>query len=387
VISYSFVEALSMLTRRPTCRFAQQLGGLSKRYLTSSDFSKLEHDMWQSGAEAYDNTFGKVTSQATIHLLDAAGVERRKSMMRRFVSSVTPATFPAVNAPAVPSPRAPMEAALPVEPANRFRVLDVATGPGMIASEAAARGADEVVGVDISSEMLVRAKPVAEAYPGVVSFELGDAEALPVTDSSFDAVIIGFGLLHLPSPQLAIDEAFRVLKPGGRLAFSVWDEPERSLGFGLILDAIAKHGDPHVKLPAGPDGKPPLPFFHFASAKNSTAALTSAGFEDVVFQRIPVQAALPDVDSLFQMCLTATARTRAMLEMNSEAQRQAIRASMAAEVRARFSGVWLDGKSRTTSYTDVIPGTDAPLFDGRPSGRNAVMIPMDAVVVSAAKPH
>ena len=118
-----------------------------------------------------------------------------------------------------------------------------------------------------------------------------------------------------------------------------------------------------------------------------TALTQALGCQGATFERIPVQASLENTDDLYQIFANGTARTRATLDMQSDAQRQAIRQAVAAEVAAKFSGVWLMNSSRLTSYsTTVIPGTDAPLLDGRPSGRNSCMVPFDAVVVSAAKP-
>jgi len=103
------------------------------------------------------------------------------------------------------------------------RVLDVATGPGYVAARAAARGA-AAVGVDIAAAMVSLA---ARRHPEL-EFRQGDAEALPFADASFDAVLGNFVMLHLGRPEQAAAEFARVLAPGGRLALTVWDLPQRS---------------------------------------------------------------------------------------------------------------------------------------------------------------
>ena len=95
------------------------------------------------------------------------------------------------------------------------RVLDVATGAGYIASAAAQRGAD-AIGIDFSA---VQVQMARNRYPSV-RFEQADAEALPFDPQSFDAVVNGFGMCHLPNPDIALREAFRVLKTGGRIALT-----------------------------------------------------------------------------------------------------------------------------------------------------------------------
>jgi SAM-dependent methyltransferase len=87
----------------------------------------------------------------------------------------------------------------------------------------------------------------------------GDAEALPFSTSGaehsaglFDAVTCNFGVLHLGRPEDFFAEAHRVLRPGGRLAFTVWAAPPATEGFAITLGALGEHGDPNVALPAGP---------------------------------------------------------------------------------------------------------------------------------------
>jgi ubiquinone/menaquinone biosynthesis C-methylase UbiE len=100
--------------------------------------------------------------------------------------------------------------------------LDVCTGPGHLAGEAAARGA-LVDAVDFSEAMVWEAKA---RFSGI-GFMEGDAEALPYDDVSFDAVACCFGLLHLPDPAQGVCEAYRVLKASGRYSVTLWNGPER----------------------------------------------------------------------------------------------------------------------------------------------------------------
>src|SRR5207248_2595421 len=103
--------------------------------------------------------------------------------------------------------------------AKGARVLDVACGPGYAAAAAAARGAI-ATGVDFSSEMVEEARG---RFSGIEFLE-GDAEQLAFSNSTFDAVVLNFGMLHLARPEQALAEAYRLLRPGGRVAFTVWED-------------------------------------------------------------------------------------------------------------------------------------------------------------------
>ena len=155
------------------------------RALSTPTFAELEYAMWQKGAKSYSNTFAMVTYQAADALLDGASVPRARAKTVEKVYSTAPATFPNFNKAAVPSPKVPLsEEVLASQPKpTPFRVLDVATGPGLLAAAAAERGATEVVGVDVSEAMIESAQPVADAHPGVVSFVKADAEKLPMPDA------------------------------------------------------------------------------------------------------------------------------------------------------------------------------------------------------------
>jgi SAM-dependent methyltransferase len=85
-------------------------------------------------------------------------------------------------------------------------------------------------------------------------------------------VVCSLGILHLPNPEKAVAEAHRVLKPGGRYAFTCWTPPASNPFFGLVLGSVQKHGSMNVNLPAGP------PLFRFGELTECETVLRAAGF-------------------------------------------------------------------------------------------------------------
>lgn len=231
--------------------------------------------------EAYDDAFAGLTPQAAGPLLDAAGVRAG------------------------------------------IRVLDIAAGPGYVTAAASERGA-EAVGIDFSAAMIARAR---SRRPGL-DLRVGDAEALPVEDASFDAVVMNFGLLHLARPERALAEAFRVLRPGGRCAFTVWAPPEAAVGFGIVLRAVEAHGRSDVPIPPGP------PFFRFSDPAECRVALAAAGFREIEVGRVPQTWRLEDPDALFLAMQAGTVRTAGLLRAQEPEAREAIRTAIRAEVVA-----------------------------------------------------
>ena len=101
-------------------------------------------------------------------------------------------------------------------------VLDVAAGPGNVATELVARGATNVTALDLSYNML--AEGARRGHSGI-SWVNGDAQHLPFPDASFDAVTISFGLRNVPDPELALREFGRVTRPGGRVVICEFANP------------------------------------------------------------------------------------------------------------------------------------------------------------------
>jgi SAM-dependent methyltransferase len=240
-------------------------------------FREFEHAGWEKLPARYHDAFGELTSQAITPLLDSVSLK------------------------------------------EGMKLLDVATGPGYVAAAAAARGAD-VTGLDFAAAMVADAR---RNYPKI-TFKEGDAEELPFRDTSFDAVTMNFGLLHLGRPERALAEACRVLRPGGRVGFTVWALPEEARGFGIILGAIKKHGDMNVALPSGP------PFFRFSEEAECKRALRDAGFAAPQFRKIPQTWRLESPQDLWEFMLDSTVRTGALLRAQTPQALGAIRAEVLA---------------------------------------------------------
>jgi SAM-dependent methyltransferase len=115
------------------------------------------------------------------------------------------------------------------------RVLDVACGTGILAREAADRGAS-VTGLDPNEGMLAMVRRMTPS----VEWQAGRAERLPFPDAGFDAVLSQFGLMFFDDRAGAVREMRRVLKPGGRLAVAVWGSLESSPGYAAMAALLER---------------------------------------------------------------------------------------------------------------------------------------------------
>jgi SAM-dependent methyltransferase len=119
-------------------------------------------------------------------------------------------------------------------------VLDIATGTGDAALLASSRVqmSGIAIGVDISAPMLQVARSKSNASN--VGFLAADAMTLPFRDKAFDAVICQFGLMFFPNRRAALVEMGRLLRPGGRIALTVWGPPEMAPFAGIMACALGK---------------------------------------------------------------------------------------------------------------------------------------------------
>lgn len=182
------------------------------------------------------------------------------------------------------------------------RVVDVGCGPGHAAARAAARGA-RVVGVDGSAEMVSHA---AATVPQVL-FCRADGRDLPLAASSVDAVVGNFVIFHIGEPALAVAEFGRVLTPGGRVALTRWDAPERCRLLGVLVEAAA------TATRDRPSSVPDGPAF-FQPDEAVAALLVSGGMADVAVERVTFTHRAADAQEVWLGLLSSTVRMAAVLQ-------------------------------------------------------------------------
>jgi SAM-dependent methyltransferase len=186
-----------------------------------------------------------------------------------------------------------------------------------------------------------------------LDFRVANAEALPFPDNSFEALVGNFALLHFARPELAAAEFCRVLVPGGRLALTVWDTPERARLFGVFLDAVAEAGAaPPEEIPAGP------PFFRFSDEQEFARLLEAPGFEGVEIETITFSQPVSSTDELWSGLLAGTVRTSALIQRQPSETQERIRAAFDRVAQQHRSGDRLDIPVAVKLASATKPGSD-----------------------------
>lgn len=157
-------------------------------------------------------------------------------------------------------------------------VLDVACGTGVVSVTAAQLGAS-VTGLDLTPELLERARENSRIGGLEIEWIEGDVEKLPFPDAAFDAVLSQYGHIFAPRPDVAIAEMLRVLKPGGTIAFSTWP-PELFIGRMFALTASY--------MPPPPPGVSPPPQW---GDPNIVRQRLGAAVKDILFDRATMNVA------------------------------------------------------------------------------------------------
>ena len=167
---------------------------------------------------------------------------------------------------------------------NHDKVLDVATGTGDVAFAIRKKYKTEIIGLDLSINMLEKAKQKSKKYKiDDISFIEGDAENLPFDDNTFDKLVISYGLRNLGNCERGLSEFYRVLKPNGKIGILEFLHPKSTIiarifkfYFNRILPRVASlfsNSKAYRYLPESVE--------NFLSADELKSALNKVGFNNV----------------------------------------------------------------------------------------------------------
>ncbi len=233
-----------------------------------------------------------------------------------------------------------------LKPLPGSRVLDIATGTGMVAvSLAKAVGSQgHVHGIDISSGMLDQAHENIQkmALTNVDLHEM-DAENLEFRSDYFDTISCSYGLFFIPDMAAALKEWLRVLKPGGRLVFTCFETTAFEPMLSDFVERLVKFG---VQLPDGPFGARRI-----TSLDHCTELLTEAGFVDASAENIQLGYHLKDENEWWEV--VANTAMQALFDMVPGDQQSLFRKQHLEFVAQQKSedGLWMDVQTRFSSGT------------------------------------
>jgi SAM-dependent methyltransferase len=198
------------------------------------------------------------------------------------------------------------------------RVLDLASGPGLLARAAAARAGNAglVIASDISQGQL-RCRP---ELPRVAA----DGETLPFADASFDRVLCGLGLMFFPDEDAALGEMHRVLRPGGRIALSVWAQAAEVPLIECALSCMRR------LLPPPKVARPSI--FRCGDPEWLQRRVASADFHDIEIRPLEFSVSFTDAASYWQGFLDIAGGANESLSRLPAEKREALAAGVAEEL-------------------------------------------------------
>lgn len=184
-----------------------------------------------------------------------------------------------------------------VEPAPGHTVLEIAAGPGDTGFVAAGLVGDEgkLISTDFAGDMVRAAEARAQSL-GVANaeFRVMDAENMELPDDSVDGVMCRWGLMLMLDPAAALRETRRVLRPGGKAAFSVWGGPADNPWVTLMGMVLTQQGRAPQSDPFGPGG-----MFSMADHDTVRELVTEAGFDRVEIENMDLRWDFEDFDEFW----------------------------------------------------------------------------------------
>ncbi len=224
-------------------------------------------------------------------------------------------------------------------------VLEISAGTGVMTRELV-RTLSEPIAItatDLSQPMLDR----AQSHPGSdrVRWQQADALALPFDDTSFDAIVCQFGVMFFADKQAAFREALRVLKPGGRFLFEVWDRREE-IAIQYIASEIVGRA-----LSSDPGSLLAPPYHDVATVQ---ADLAAAGFADLNFEILPERSRTGSArEAAIATCQGGVLRSH--IESHAPDRLEEITEAVAAALTEKFGTGPIDAPMQAILFTSVRP--------------------------------
>ncbi len=221
-----------------------------------------------------------------------------------------------------------------IRPSGEDQILDIAGGtgePGLTIASMLKGG--RVIITDVAEDMLAIARDKA-AQRGISQAEMQtcDVSELPFPDNHFDAISCRFGFMFFPDMQLAAGEMYRVLKPGGRLAASVWAVPEKNFWVTATMGTIMRL----MELAPPPPDVPGM--FRCAKPGRMKDIVEKAGFHHYSESEITFKLPAGNVETYWNMLTEVGAPIVAALSKADDAMREKIRKEVFDLVRERYPG-------------------------------------------------
>jgi ubiquinone/menaquinone biosynthesis C-methylase UbiE len=232
-----------------------------------------------------------------------------------------------------------------LEPKPGQTILDIAAGPGNTGFVAANLIGPEgkLISTDFAEEMVDVARSQAEAK-GVTNaeFKAMDAENMDLPDDSVDGIICRWGFMLMLDPATALKETRRVLKPGGKLAFSVWGGPMDNPWVTHVGMVLTNRGTPPQNDPFGPGG-----MFSMSEHDRIRELVSAAGYENVEIEDMEVHWVFEDFDQSWAFTTELAGAIAVLIEDMDEAELAEFKEEVRASSETYRSGKGYDFPGKT----------------------------------------
>lgn len=221
-----------------------------------------------------------------------------------------------------------------INPRGSDLVLDVAAGtgePGLTIASMLTEG--KVIVTDLSDGMLrIAREKAAEREILNLETKVADACELPFADNTFDAICCRFGFMFFPDMLLAAKEMTRVLKPGGRIATTVWGSPEKNFWVTCIMGNIKNY----IEMPSPSEGAPGM--FRCAKLGIVSELFKQAGLKNISEKEVMAKLNCRNAEEYWDMMTDIVAPFFEALSNTDEETEEKIRVGVIDSVNEKYPG-------------------------------------------------